>query len=88
MASPDSSELEREPDNRAAGERDHELSTEMQALFLNRLRELLQRRHSGTKLDVEQQRLLDRAIYSTFCDCLELGLREPARSLLRQHQAS
>jgi hypothetical protein len=84
MAAPDSSELEREPDGRTA----RGLSSEMQALFLDRLRRLLERRYDGSKLDLEQQRLLDRAIYSTFCDCVELGMSEPARSLLRQHQAS
>lgn len=88
MASPDRSELEHEPDHRAASEPEDGLSSAMQALFLGRLRSLLSRRYNGTKLDADQQRLLDRAIYGTFCDCIELGLTEPARSLLRQHQAS
>lgn len=88
MASPDSSELGCEPHGTAAGEPGQASSNEMQALFLERLRKLLERRYGGGKLDVEQQRLLDRAIYSSFCDCIEQGLSEPARSLLRQHQAS
>lgn len=88
MASPDSSGLGCEPNGAAAGEPGQAPSNEMQALFLERLRKLLERRYCGSKLDIEQQRLLDRAIYSSFCDCIQLGLNDPARSLLRQHQAS
>ena len=88
MMSPDSSELEHDSESQLVDDPDTKLAGEMQALLLERLRVLLDRRSNGSKLDMDQQRLLDRAIYSTFCDCLELGLSEPARSLLRQHQAS
>ena len=63
-----------------------DVSAQTQALFLARLRQLLERRHQSTdSVTSEQLRALDRAIYSTFCDCLELGLSSQARALLRQH---
>jgi hypothetical protein len=57
----------------------------MQALFLPRLRSLLDKRYgaAAAKFSAEQLLLLDRAIYSTFCDCLELNLSTQARSLLK-----
>jgi len=90
MSSPDRSELDRQTAGRRAGDLDQDVTSETQALFFVRLRSLLERRHgaTGAKLLEEQQRVLDRAIYSTFCDCLELGLSDQARSLLREHQAS
>ena len=65
--------------------RSPEVATEMQALFLLRLRQVLDKRYgSGAGGFSDDQRLvLDRAIYSTFCDCLELDLGEQARALLK-----
>jgi hypothetical protein len=62
-----------------------DVATEAQALFLVRLRHLLEKRYGGNSACEEaQQLLLDRAIYSTFCDCLELGVSDQARSLLNE----
>lgn len=56
---------------------------EMQRLFLDRLEGLLQRRQeAASTLSREAIRLLDRAIYSTYCDCLALGVGELAHALL------
>ena len=84
MATSDSSELDRQASKVLS-----ELggtAAEVQALFLSRLRSLLEKRYgSGIRLTEAQLKLLDKAIYSTFCDCLELDLNAQARALLRQH---
>ncbi|GBD13375.1 hypothetical protein HRbin24_01403 [bacterium HR24] len=57
----------------------------LQVYFLNRLEHLLrQRYHHRDLLAPEAIRLLDRAIYSTYCDCLDLGVGSEAQRLLRQ----
>ena len=85
MATPDSSDIQDRASEGAAG-LGADVASATQALFLARLRELLDRRYQSTEsYTPEQQRALDRAIYSTFCDCLELGLNGQARALLRQH---
>ena len=90
MSSPDRAELNPPAGEQPAKDLGPDVASETQALFLLRLRSLLDRRHgaAGGKLTTEQQLMLDRAIYSTFCDCLELKLSSQARSLLRQAQAS
>ncbi len=55
-----------------------------QSLFLSRLVRLLrQRRDYANVLGANDWRmkLLNKAIYSTFCDCLELGVADEARAL-------
>lgn len=53
-------------------------------LFLSRLRRLLViRREQSGRLNGGGIRLLDRTIYSTYCDCLESGVEEEARELLQ-----
>lgn len=74
--------------DRAAGERPAtdlgpDVATETQALFLVRLRNLVEKRQQAGKVPEEQLHLIDKAIYSTFCDCLELGLSAQARSILK-----
>ncbi len=54
--------------------------------FLARLRRLVAARQQHGSLEDAGSlnlRLLDRAVYSTFCDCLDLGAGEEARALLR-----
>lgn len=56
----------------------------LQSLFLSRLVRLLrQRRDYATVLGADDWRmkLVNKAIYSTFCDCLELGVADEARAL-------
>ncbi len=56
-----------------------------QLLFLLRLAHLLDlRRKKSAEEDETLIKLLDRAIYSTFMDCLEQGVGDEARSLLHQ----
>ncbi len=56
-----------------------------QRMFLLRLRRLLWLRRSCVgQLDDSILRVLDRSIYSTYCDCLEMGVGEEARQLLKQ----
>lgn len=54
--------------------------------FLARLRRLVAARHQHGSLEdagSPNLRLLDKAVYSTFCDCLDLGVGEEARTILR-----
>jgi hypothetical protein len=89
MSSPDRAELNRPADEQAASNFGADVAAEMQALFLIRLRELLAKRYAGSAKFTDEQRLLiDRAIYATFCDCLELGVSSQARALLREVQES
>ncbi|MHB1004273.1 MAG: hypothetical protein ACYC3S_01375 [Chloroflexota bacterium] len=56
----------------------------LQSLFLGRLVRLLrQRRDYASVLGADDWRmkLLNKAIYSTFCDCLEIGIADEARGL-------
>ena len=55
-----------------------------QSLFLLRLRRLIAlRRNSGDHVDGVVLKALDRCIYSTYCDCLEAGVGDEARVILR-----
>ncbi len=61
----------------------------LQLHFLRRLGRLLELRHlQQERLDLESVRLLDRAIYSTYCDCLDLGVGREAQRLLHQFQVA
>lgn len=56
-----------------------------QRMFLLRLRRLIWLRRSCVgQLDDSILRVLDRSIYSTYCDCLEMGVADEARQLLKQ----
>lgn len=52
-------------------------------LFIGRLARINQQ-HSvgGSELTGDARRLVDRAMYSTYWDCVRLGLRDEARNLL------
>lgn len=57
----------------------------LQLHFLRRLNRLLQlRREQGSQLNGEGVRLLDRAIYSTYCDLVDLGVASEAQKLLHR----
>ncbi len=61
-----------------------------QSLFLARLSRLVHQDEewrSRVPEDDWRIRLLHRAIYSTYCDCLALGLGDDARELVRRHRA-
>lgn len=88
MSSPDRAGLNRPANKRPGTDLGPDVATETQALFLLRLRHLLDKRHGGGKFTDDQFRLLDKAIYSTFCDCLELKVSAQARSILREVQES
>lgn len=56
-----------------------------QRMFLLRLRRLLWLRRSCVgQLEDSILKVLDRSIYSTYCDCIELEVGEEARQLLKQ----
>ncbi len=61
----------------------------LQTLFLLRLTKLLRDRQDLNKrltpLDW-RIKLLNKAIYSTFCDCVEQGVAEDARNLFAQNR--
>ena len=86
MTSPDSSELQRQTPPRSAGNLGPDVATEMQALFLVRLRSQLEKRYGpgSQSLDDTQRKILDRGIYSTFCDCSEVHVAEQAHALLQE----
>jgi hypothetical protein len=61
--------------------------TPTQAFFLARLQDLIARRQqqaSQVAADDWRLRLLDKAMYSTFRDCVDLGVGDDARALLRR----
>lgn len=62
-----------------------------QALFLKRFNDLLEKRRQHS-LNFPQsdwrRRLIDKALYSTFQDCLALDIGEEARASLRQGEAT
>lgn len=61
----------------------------MQLLFLMRLTKLLRDRQEWNRRLTPSDwrlRLLNKAIYSTFCDCVEQGVADDARSLFAQNR--
>jgi hypothetical protein len=59
----------------------------VQRFFLGRLESLVAaRRVPQASLERWQTRLLNHAIYSTYCDCVALGIGEEARSVLHDQQ--
>jgi hypothetical protein len=69
----------------SAGESAQKL-TLLQDLFLERLQQLLKRKtelRGYPQLDLPLARALDKAIYSTYLDCLEQGVGEDAKTILR-----
>ncbi len=62
---------------------------QMQLFFLLRLMHLLDLRRGHAELTEDWQlKLMDRAIYSTFVDCLEQDVGDDARNLLHQQEAA
>lgn len=60
---------------------------QMQLLFLLRLASLLRRRREYQHVLVPtdwRMRLLHKSIYSTFCDCMALGIAGEARGLFQE----
>ncbi len=65
--------------------------SEVQLFFLLRLERLLRVRREHAALSTSNDwwaKLLSKAIYSTYCDCIEAGVGEDARSLLSRDQAT
>ena len=59
-----------------------------QRFFLLRLKHLVELRHAPLpEASEENLRLLDKAVYSTFCDCLDLAVGIEARAILRNRDA-
>jgi hypothetical protein len=60
-----------------------------QALFLQRLSDLVGKRRQlegCPSHDDWHQRLIDKALYSTYVDCLNLGVADEAREILHRGQ--
>jgi hypothetical protein len=60
--------------------------TPLQQLFLKRLMVLLDKRRqleSQPAADDGQKRMLNKALYSTFVDCVDLGTGDEAKGLLQ-----
>ncbi len=65
--------------------------SELQLFFLLRLERLMRVKREHATLSNSGDwwaKLLSRAIYSTYCDCIEQGVGEDARKLLARDQAS
>ncbi len=65
--------------------------TELQLFFLLRLERLLRVRREHAALANSNDwwaKLLNKAIYSTFCDCIELAVGEDARSLFARDKTA
>jgi len=61
----------------------------LQLHFLRRLNRLLRLRADQTgQLNEDGTRLIDRAIYSTYCDAVDLGVAEEAQKLLHRFAAA
>jgi hypothetical protein len=57
----------------------------VQRFFLGRLERLVALRSApDSHLEPWQQTLVNRSIYSTYCDCVELGLGSNARTVLHR----
>jgi hypothetical protein len=57
----------------------------LQLHFLRRLNRLLRLRGDQTgELNEDGMRLIDRAIYSTYCDAVDLGVTDEAQRLLHR----
>jgi hypothetical protein len=60
-----------------------------QAMFLRRFQELLEKKRlysSTLKTSDWRRRLIDKALYSTYCDCLDLDVRDEVRDILQRGQ--
>jgi hypothetical protein len=65
--------------------------SELQLFFLLRLERFLRVRREHAALSTSSDwwaKLLSKAIYSTYCDCIEEGVGEDARKLLARDQAA
>ena len=61
----------------------------LQTYFLRRLNRLLHlRTEQSGQLNDDGLRLIDRAIYSTYCDAVDLGVTEEAQGLLHRSVTS
>ncbi len=61
--------------------------TPLQTLFLLRIRSLVGKRQQyAGRIDPGDWRikLLDKALYSTYCDCADLGIGQECQTILRQ----
>ncbi len=61
----------------------------LQHFFLVRLQHLVnirQEKGSLPETGTSNLRLLDKAVYSTFCDCLDLGVGKEARAVLKHEE--
>lgn len=57
----------------------------LQLYFLRRLNRLLRlRQEQGPQLNGDGVRLIDRAIYSTYCDAVDVGVTDEAQKLLHR----
>jgi hypothetical protein len=59
------------------------VSKQWQRFYLKRLIHLVALRKECDLIDSVDLRLLDKAIYCTLCDCMDLGVGDDARSILR-----
>ncbi|MHB1162190.1 MAG: hypothetical protein ACYC3V_17940 [Chloroflexota bacterium] len=71
-------------DNSSRSGRKDRSTRYLQRFFLARLQRMVAvRREQDPEAGDPNLRLLDKAVYSTFCDCLDLGAGDEARAALR-----
>ncbi|MGE5620776.1 MAG: hypothetical protein ACM3US_16125 [Sphingomonadaceae bacterium] len=77
-------------DNSSRSGHEDRSAQHLQRFFLERLLRMVAiRNERGPLLEAGDPdlRLLDKAVYSTFCDCLDLGAGERARAILHHQPA-
>ncbi|MBI2955140.1 MAG: hypothetical protein HYY30_12550 [Chloroflexi bacterium] len=77
-----------EPQQEGRGARPY---SPLQLIFLLRLARLLRQRQEYLNVLAPEDwrlRLLNKAIYSTYCDCLEQGIADDAKALFERDKAT
>lgn len=83
--------LPHNPRNNQTEEGDRKPYSPVQLLFLLRLARLLRQRQEYLNVLVPEDwrlRLLNKATYSTYCDCLEQGIADDAKVLFERDKRS
>ena len=82
-----SSDMDRQSSNTESWQA-HGAQHQLQCLFLDRLHRLIDLDESWSpEWSAEERRLLEHALYSTYHDCVRVGLRPIARAMLTLHSA-
>jgi hypothetical protein len=65
---------------------DQRKQSDLQMFFLERLDRLLELRKQIGSSNAEAVRLVDRCTYSTYCDCLDLGIHGTVKEMIHGYR--